>query len=127
MIHGLEKLFLIYLDNLSKKELLFSKGAVKIYRVFNDLGLLTFNSIIDFKTGTLVGNTYKYYYGDMEIETEFNISDITHIVNMWSPIMLHMANSNHHTFCALSIYGISQCVGNGKWSVQCNSYVKLLI
>ena len=115
------------LDNLSKKELLFSKGAVKIYRVFNDLGLLTFNSSIDFKTGTLVGNTYKYYYGDMEIEAEFNISDITHIVNMWSPIMLHMANSNHHTFCELSIHGISQCVGNGKWSVQCNSYVKLLI
>lgn len=115
------------LDNLSKKELLFSKGAVKIYRVFNDLGLLTFNSSIDFKTGTLVGNTYKYYYGDMEIEAEFNISDITHIVNMWSPIMLHMVNSNHHTFCELSIHGISQCVGNGKWSVQCNSYVKLLI
>ena len=63
----------------------------------------------------------------MEIRSEFNINDIAHIVDVWSPIMLHMANSNHHTFCELSIHGISQCVGNGIWTAYCSSYVKLFI
>lgn len=61
----------------------------------------------------------------MTIVSGFDIDRIAEIVNLWTPIMLHMYNSLNHTFCEMSVHGISQCVGESVWTVKGSTYVNL--